>query len=289
MRDGHGLSPVVQRRRLRAELRGARQEAGLTQWAVAEAMEWSLSKVIRIEAGSVGISRNDLRALLHLYRIVDPDRTDELLALARAARERAWWSKYRDVAPPELLQLIGYETAASAIRRFETLLVPGLLQTEEYARTLIVEFEEQASTRRVSTLIEIRMRRQELLEKVDPPLLIAILDEAVVRRSIGGKAVMRRQVHRLIEMASRPNVTVEIVPFSAGAHPGLRGSFTVLEFPDLADDNVLYLESGQGDLINRSGPEEALTYQQKFERLQEISLGAENSIACLERISLEIT
>lgn len=274
-------SPVVQRRRLRAELRRARLEAGLTQDQVAAVMDWSLSKVIRIENGSVSISANDLRALLRHYQIADPGRTDELLALAQAARERAWWSGYRDVASPGLLQLIGYETAASITRTFEPLLVPGLLQTEEYARAVLSEFEEQAPGGRVDALVEIRMRRQELLDRTDPPLLFFILDEAIVRRLTGGKAVMRRQVRRLIEVAGRPNVTVEVVPFSAGAHPGLKGPFVALEFPDPADDDVLYLESPRGDLISRDVPEEVLAYREAFERLRVMSLGPEGSTAYL--------
>jgi transcriptional regulator with XRE-family HTH domain len=289
MGDGDGLSSVVQRRRLRAELRKARQDAGQTQEQVAVAMDWSLSKVIRIEAGSVGISTNDLKALLRHYKIVDPNRTDELVALGRAARERSWWSMYRDVAPTGLLQLIGYESAAVIGRNFEPLLVPGLLQTEEYARAVIRGLEERLSIERVDALIEIRMRRQELLDRTDPPLLFFILDEAVIRRMVGGNAIMRRQVRRLIETADRPNVTIEVVPFSAGIHPGVKGSFVILEFPDAGDDDVLYLESARGDLISRDVPEEVLSYREAFEQLRIISLGPRDSITYLGKVADEMT
>jgi len=280
-----GPSPVVQRRRLRAELRNARQEAGLTQEQVATVMDWSLSKVIRIEAGSANISANDLGALLRHYQIIDPDRTNELMALARMARERSWWSGYREIAPVGLLHLIEYETVASIMRHFEPLLVPGLLQTEEYARAVIKEFQRRAPAGRVDTLVEIRMRRQELLDRTDPPLLFFILDESIVHRLIGGKAVMRRQVHRLIETLSKPNITIEIVPFSAGAHPGLKGSFMALEFPDPSDDDVLYLESARGDLISRDVPEEALAYREIFAQLRTMSLGPEGSAAYLAQMA----
>jgi transcriptional regulator with XRE-family HTH domain len=283
MAEGEGSSPVVQRRRLRTELRKARQEAQLTQEQVAEAMDWSLSKVIRIENGSVGISTNDLKALLRHYKIVDVERTDELVALARAGRERSWWSGYREVAPQSLLQLIGYESASLIRRNFETLLVPGLLQTEEYARAVMREFVE-GSTKHLETLVEIRMRRQELLDRADPPLLFFILDEAVVRRLIGGKAVMRRQIRRLVEMAGRPNVTVEVVPFSAGAHPGLKGPFVIIEFPDPGDDDVLHLESAQGDLISRDFPEEVSSYREAFETLRKLSLGPDGTMAYLHKL-----
>jgi hypothetical protein len=254
-------------------------------------MDWSLSKLIRIEAGSVGISTTDLKALLRHYHLDDPHQTDELVKLAKAARERAWWSGYRDIASAGLLQLIGYETAAFNVRTFETLLVPGLLQTEEYARAVIQQLEEGATAERVKALVEIRMRRQELLDRDDPPLLFFILDEAAVRRLIGGNAVMRRQIRKLIEMAARPNVTIEIVPFSAGAHPGLKGPFVVIEFRDPDDNDVLYLESARGDLISRdlAGEEEWLPYREEFEQLRESSLGPDGSVAYLGKLVNELT
>jgi hypothetical protein len=252
-------------------------------------MDWSLSKVIRIEAGSVGISTNDLKALLSHYKIVDPVRTEELIAIARAARERSWWSMYRDVAPAGLLQLIGYEAAAAIRRNFEPLLVPGLLQTEEYARAVIRGLDEGFPAERVDTLVEIRMRRQELVDRVNPPRLFFILDEAVIRRLVGGRAIMRRQIRRLIEVADRPNVTIEVVPFGAGVHPGLKGSFAVLEFPDAGDDDVLYLESPRGDLISRDVPEEVLAYREVFEQLRKISLGPRDSITYLGKVADEMT
>jgi transcriptional regulator with XRE-family HTH domain len=282
MTGGEGPGPVVQRRRLRTELRRERLEAQLTQEQVAEAMDWSLSKVIRIENGSVGISTNDLKALLRLYKVTETERTDELVALAKAGRERSWWSGYRDVAPPALLELIGYESAAAIIRNLETSLVPGLLQTEEYARNVIMEFEGPSH---LETLVEIRMRRQELLDRADPPLLFFILDETVVRRQIGGKAVMRRQIRRLLEAAERPNVTVEVVPFSAGAPPGLKGPFVIIEFPSPEDEDVLYMERPTGDLIRGHETEEIVECREAFEVLRKVSLGPDGSVAYLGKLS----
>ena len=209
----------------------ARLQAGLTQDQVATAMDWSLSKVIRIEAGSVGISTNDLKALLILYKMVDGEQTDDLVALARAGRERSWQSAYRDVVSPRMLQLIEYEAAALIIRNFQPLVVPGLLQTEEYAKAVLGQFAGTATAARIDAQVDFRMRRQELLDRADMPLLFFILDEAATRRLVGGPAVMRRQVRKLIELAGRPNITVEIVPFSAGVHPGLLGPFVIYEFP----------------------------------------------------------
>jgi hypothetical protein len=251
-------------------------------------MDWSLSKVIRIEAGSVGISTNDLKAILNLYKITDDEQTADLIALARAGRERSWQSAYRDVVSPRLLQLIEYESAALITRNFQPLLVPGLLQTEEYARAVLAQFAGQATAERIDTQVEFRMRRQELLDRADMPLLFFILDEAVTRRLVGGPAAMRRQVRKLIELAGRPHITVEIVPFSAGLHPGLQGPFVIYEFPDPADDDVLYLENPLGDVISRDSPDEILRYRESFEDLRKLSLGPDGSLTYLDRLANEM-
>jgi len=282
-------SPAVQLKRLRTELRKARLDAGQTQEQVAAAMDWSLSKVIRIEGGQVRISTNDLKALLRLYKITDTARTDELVTVARAARERSWWTPYRSVASAGLLQLIDYESSASIRRNFEPLLVPGLLQTEECARAIIRGLDESIPAERVDTLVEIRMRRQELIDRVHPPLFYFTMDEAVVRRVVGGRGVMRRQIRRLIEVADRPNVTIDVVPFGAGVHPGLRGSFAILEFPDAGDDDVLYMENYRGDVISRDMPEEVLAYREIFEHLGRMSLGPLESISFLAKVADEMT
>jgi transcriptional regulator with XRE-family HTH domain len=286
---GDGLSPVVQRRRLRAELRKAREEAGLTQEQVAGAMEWSPSKVIRIEAGTSRITPNDLKALLRHLDVVDEQRTGELLALARAARAPSWWSQYRHIASAGFLQFVEYEAAASATSNFEPLLIPGLLQTEEYARAVVQQFDEQRTAERVDALVKLRMTRQELLDRADPPRLYFIVDEAVVRRLVGGRAVMRRQLRHLIQTADRPNVTIELVPFNAGVHPGMHGPFVVIEFPDAADDDVLYLESPRGDVVYRDSPEEIKASREAFGHLRAMSLGPEGSVTYLGKVADEMT
>jgi transcriptional regulator with XRE-family HTH domain len=288
MEDSDNPSPAVQRRRLRAELRRARLDAGLTQEQVAAAMDWSLSKLIRIENGSVGISTNDLRAILLHYKITDSLRTSELLALARAARERSWWGGYSDSAPKPLLQLIEYEAAAFIARNFQPLIVPGLLQTEEYARASIQALDPEMQPSRVETLVKIRMKRQELLQRSDAPLLFFIMDEAVVRRIVGGKDVMRRQLQRMIDVADMPNVTIEVVPFSAGILPGLQSQFLIYEFPDAADDDVLYLEGRRGTLLSRDDAEEVVSFREEFERLREASLKPEGSRDFLRTLIAEL-
>lgn len=288
MEDSDNPGPAVQRRRLRAELRRARLDTGLTQEQVATAMDWSLSKLIRIENGSVNISTNDLKAILQHYKITDEGRIAELISLSRSARERSWWSMYRDSAPPRLLQLIEYEAAAFIARNFQPLVVPGLLQTEEYARMSTLQLDPKMSASRVEASIEIRMKRQELLKRADAPLLFFIMDEAVVRRVVGGTAMMRRQLERMIEVSDLANVTIEIVPFSAGLLPGLQGQFLIYEFPDATDDDVLYLEDGRGTLLTRDNTDEVLKLREEFERLREASLGPEGSIEFLRMLVGEL-
>jgi transcriptional regulator with XRE-family HTH domain len=279
-------NPAVQRRRLRTELRRARLESGLTQEQVATAMDWSLSKLIRIENGTVGISTNDLKAILGHYKI-DEARTAELLALSKGARERSWWNHYRE-APPRLIQLIEYESASSIIRNFQPMLIPGLLQTEEYAATMIRNLSPQATPDEVKTGIEIRLKRQQLLQQSEIPLMFFIMDEAAVRRLVGGEEAMRRQIQRLLEVSDIPSVTIEVVPFSAGAHPGMQGPFMLFEFPDAADDDALYLEAPNDIRLNRDDQEEISRFRERFEVLRELSLGPHGSIDFLHRLIAEL-
>ena len=279
-----GGSPLVQRRHLRAELRRARQAAQLTQEQVASEMDWSLSKIIRIEAGSSGISANDLKALLHLYRVTDSEQVDALLVLARAARERSWWSAYRDVAPSSLLQLIEYESSGAVVRQFETLFIPGILQTEDYARAVIQNYyDERPGSDMVRGLVELRVRREELFESNNLPLFHFLIDEGAVRRRVGGSSVMRRQLQRLIELSDRPNINVEIIPYSAGLHPGMKGPFKVIEFADPSDRDIVFLESPRGDIISHD-PEEISSYREAFENLSRVSLGPRDTLALLAGI-----
>jgi len=285
-----GGSPLVQRRRLRSELRSAREAKGLTQDQVAHEMDWSLSKIIRIEGASSSISANDLKALLSLYGITESERVDSLLALAKAGRERSWWSAYRDAAPSLLLQLIEYESVASAIRQFETLFIPGILQTEEYARAVIQNYydDEGPGSDKLRALVELRVRREGLLNSEHSPSFNFMLDEAAVSRLVGGSSVMRSQLRRLIAVAEKPNVTVEIVPFSAGLHPGMRGPFEIIEFVDPLDKDIVFVETPRGDIIS-DDPKETKSYRDAFDRLEKASLGPRDSLALLARIAEEMS
>jgi transcriptional regulator with XRE-family HTH domain len=269
--------PAIHRRRLRSELRNTREAAGMTQRDVAAAMDWSQSKLIRIESGAVNISTNDLRALLSHYG-TNSARIDDLIDVARGARESTRWSIYKDVATPEFLAFLGYESSASIIRNFEPSLVPGLLQTEEYART-VISIIEADNARKIDSLVDLRMERQELLVRQPAPDLNFIMDEAVIRRVTGGRDVMRRQLRHLQNLVEQHrNVTIRIMPFDRGMYSRQQVAYWLFEFPNPEDEYVLYVEnSQQGEYIiresslemadNRNSP---IRYLETFFGLQQI-------------------
>jgi transcriptional regulator with XRE-family HTH domain len=278
-------SPTVHQRRLRIELRRAREAAGLTQEQAAKALEWSLSKIIRIEAGTVRVAVTDVKVLLQLYDVPESG-VDDLLDLARAAREQGWWNAYRRILGQGLVDLIGYESAASLSREFQSMVFPGLLQTSAYAHEILRSARPEASPEMIRDLVEVRVRRQELLDREDRlPAFVFVLDEAVVRRMVGGAAVMRAQLAHVLEMAKRPNVTVEVVPFGVGAHPSLGGPFKIIEFADAQDDDVLYLEGVMGELIGRDYHEDIVRFREKFAALRSVSLGPEGTAVLLSELA----
>jgi transcriptional regulator with XRE-family HTH domain len=285
---GDSASPLLQRRRLRTELRTARLNKELTQEQVARAMEWSLSKMNRIEKAKTGISTNDLKVLLPLYGITDKIRTQELLDLARAARQPGWWQQYGDVAPGRLLELIDFESAASAVHQFETTFVPGILQTEEYALAILQEFHSgNMPDENVRKLVELRTRRRDLLVGADAPKFSFVLDESVVHRVVGNPAATSKQFKHLVSTAELPGVTIQIVPFRAGLHPGMGGAFEVVEFDDTDDENIVYFEDQRGDFIS-DDPAEASRYLKAFHLIEEKSLAPADSVALLRKAAAEM-
>jgi transcriptional regulator with XRE-family HTH domain len=218
------------------ELRRARTKAKLTQKDVAQALDWSPSKVIRIESGQVAISTTDLKALLAEYGVNDRAVVADLVDLAKNSKKQPW-SQYKDVLPQETQEYFGLESSASIIRQCEPLLVPGLLQTEEYTRVLMAEVF-NLSHQVTERIVEARRERQDTLIREDVPECFFIIDEAVIRRSIGGADVMRAQLQRLLELTEHHRVTIQTLPFSAGAHQGLQGPFVVLEFAETEDEPI---------------------------------------------------
>lgn len=277
-------SPLMLRRRLRTELRTARLDKGLTQEQVANAITWSLSKMNRIEKIKTGITVNDVKALLSLYDITE--REDELVALAKAARQPPWWRRrYSQFAPARLLDLIDYEYAASAISQFENTYVPGILQTEEYASTVLQDFYDAASgDERVAALVDLRTRRRDLLTSDNAPQFTFILDEPVLHRLAGSPSVTRQQLEHLVSVAKLPNVNIRIVPFTAGLHPGMKGPFEVVEFEDTPDENIVYVEEQAGVFIS-DDPKDTNRYLQAFKRITEKSLSPSDSVDSILKAS----
>ena len=290
MEDGMSAStnPLILRRRLRTELRKARLSKGLTQDEVAGAMVWSKSKVNRIEKAKTGISVNDVRALLALYEITE--RTDELVSLARAARETPWWRRrYSEVAPVKLLDLIDSEYAASAVSQFETSFVPGILQTEEYASAVLQAFyDANPDDERVAALVDLRTKRRELLTSDNAPYFTFIVDESILHRLVGSLSVTRQQLDHLVSVAKLPNVTIQVVPFAAGLHPGMKGPFEVVEFDDTPDENIVFVEEQAGVFIIDT-PTETKSYLEAFKRIKDKSLAPPDSVSLLAKAAYEVS
>jgi transcriptional regulator with XRE-family HTH domain len=280
--------PVVQRALLTSELQKLRQEKGATQDQVAAALDWSPSKLIRIEGGVVGVSTTDLHALLRYYGLEDSDpEVARLTEIARQARQRGWWALYKNEVRPTYLEFLGYEAGASTIRNCQPLVIPGLLQTESYANALTVEYLPSYNQRDI--VVEMRLQRQEqILERANPPQLHVVLDEAALRRRVGGQvdpAIMPDQLRHLLEMMDRPNITIEIIPFSQGAHFGMMGQFTVLEFAGIGLADVLYLEnSGAWDSIVAVRDAYVTDYKIAFENLRQLAMPTDETVAFIERI-----
>jgi transcriptional regulator with XRE-family HTH domain len=271
--------PGFYRRRVRDALRKAREKAALTQRQAAEALDWSMSKLVRIEAGTVGVSTTDLRALLRLYEVDDPADVDALAEMARAARRRPWFSKYQRILNPAFAQYLGYESAASIIRGFQPLTIPGLLQTDDYARAIL----EANRASYIDERVELRAARQELLDRENCPEIFYILDEAALYRRVGGLAVMRGQLRRLEELNNHPRVHVQVVPFAAGAHSSMNGGFTILEFADW-DEDVLYQETPRGSVTSREDQELVADYRERFDLLEAASLDKGSTSELIERL-----
>jgi transcriptional regulator with XRE-family HTH domain len=259
---------MVARRALKQQLREARNAANLTRDEAVKALDWSLSKLVRMETGDQGVSVTDLRAMMQLYGVTDKARIQELTKLARSSRGRAWWSSYRPVISKPLSQLLGYEGSASSVRTFHPMLVPGVLHTAEYAAALLRMTQNEEVAR---ALVELRMARQErLLNRDNPPRMGFVFGEEALNRLIGGPGVMRGQLIHLLKLADHPAITLQVIPLSAGAHPGLTGPFNLLDLE--TGEVLLFLESAGEDFASRDDQEMIDRFIDNFEKLRESAL-----------------
>lgn len=250
------VDPSVYRRRLRNTLRRTRESRGIIQTTAASEMAWSVSKLIRIETGAVTISVNDLKALLAYYEITDAETINNLIEMAKNSRRSSWLSMYKGIASDVFLAFLGHEDAAVRTYSFQPILVPGLLQTDEYATEVLQVMRGPKDAKHINGIVELRIARQErVFSRTDGIKLHYLLDESVVRRVVGGPEVMKRQVSHLIDSCQRDNLSIRIIPYAMGIYRSMRVPFVVLEFSDPEDEAILYLEYPQGEsLIREDGP-----------------------------------
>lgn len=280
----------TQRRRLRTVLRQLRNDAGLTQEQVAGEMDWSLSKVIRIETGAVSVSVNDVRALLNLFSIVDKARVDEIIELARVARQRPWWYQYREKYSAGFQSYLDLEAGAAVLKFFQPAIIPGLLQTEDYARAAVAAtaFDQEAAER-VDLDIEVRQyRQQSIFGQPNPPRIMVVLDESTLRRPLGGAATMRQQLLHLGQLQELPNFSLRVLPLVVDVVAGVFGQFIILEFEDEDDPPGVYLEGIAGADVLRAEHRFSDPYVRMFDRLYNAALGEAESSAFIGTLAAEL-
>ncbi|WP_091448785.1 helix-turn-helix domain-containing protein [Actinokineospora iranica] len=273
-----GPSPTVRRRRLASELRRFREAADLTIDEVGEKLECSASKISRIETGHVGVTPRDVRDMLELYGI-EEDKREALVQLAREARQKGWWHAYNEVFTGSF---VGLEADASSLHTHQALLVPGLLQTEDYTRAVIRAIRPDAEEAEIDKRVKGRLARQRLLTDPNPPEYWAVLDEAVLHRVTGGPEVMHAQLTRLVEAAAMPNVILQVVPFGAGAHAGMEAPFLILGFPEQADPDVVYVENTTSGVYLEQ-PSDVRRYTLMFDHLRAAALKPDDTVDMVRR------
>jgi transcriptional regulator with XRE-family HTH domain len=272
--------PAAPRRRLMAELRAARGGAGFTREDAARLLDWSLSKLVRIETGDQGVSGTDLRAMLDLYNITDERRISELAQLARGTRLHSWWTGYREIISRQFGQYLGLEGSASHIRAFHPMLLPALLHTEDYAFELLrVRMDEKQA----KALIELRTQRQErLFTRPEPPVMKFVFGEEALMRPIGPPEVMEPQLRHLLALAAEPYLSIRIVPLSLGAHPGLSGSFILLSLKETGEE-LLFLEGAGGDVVSRDDLQIIGPFVENFNTLTSFALSEDDTKSLIMR------
>jgi transcriptional regulator with XRE-family HTH domain len=272
---GKRQTPTVRLRRLAAELRTLRTSSGLTRDAVVERTGINVATLYRIEHARVRPQTRTLRTLLDLYG-ADEQQQADLIALLRDARQRGWLHAYQSELPEQYTTYIGFEGEARSVWNYESLFVPGLLQTEDYARAVIRAVLPWASRDEVKRRVEVRMERQDVLRNDNPLELWVIVDEAALRRQVGGQDVMRAQLSHLVQASELPNVTFQVIPFRDGAHAGMPGSFVFMQFDEATIPEVIYIDSMAGDLFLEAEAD-VRRYRLVFEHLRAVAASPNDS------------
>jgi transcriptional regulator with XRE-family HTH domain len=276
-------SPTLQRRRLGNQIRRIREAAGLTYDQVASHLYCSNSKVFRIEAGQVSATVRDVRDILDFCG-ASKEQRDALLELAHQARQKAWWHAYKGM--PTIKTFVSYETAAASIWDFQAIVVPGLLQVPEYARVVISDLLPDADAQEIEHRAKFRMARQNLLIGADPPEYGAVLDEAVLRRVVGDRGIMRRQLCHLADVSNLANVTIQVLQLTSGRIASISGGFVILRFFRPDEPDIVHIEHTRGDLYFE-GPEETQQHRQVFDDLRTLALSPKDSAELLTELAKE--
>jgi transcriptional regulator with XRE-family HTH domain len=279
-------SPTVRRKRLGIELRRLREQAELTCEDVGQRLECSGTRISRMETGRISVRPGDVRELLEVYGVSGAE-ADSLVQLAREARRKGWWHTYGRVLPTWFEAYIGLESEAARLRDFQSLVMPGLLQTEDYARVVLRAAPHAGSSAEIDRQVALRMERQRVLSQASPPDVWVVLSESVLRVHVGGPAIMRAQLRRLADVAERPNVTLQVLPFTTVAHVHPVSPFTMLEFPDAADPAVVYLEHLTGSLFLEN-EDEVRRYRVIFDHLRAESLGTGQSAGLIAQMAADL-
>ncbi|ADG89182.1 transcriptional regulator [Thermobispora bispora] len=279
-----GSGPTALRILLGSQLRKLRENRGISREEAGKWIRASESKISRMERGRVGFKERDVSDLLTLYGVEDEATRNQIMDLVNRANEPGWWYRYNDLLPSWFQAYVGLEEAASRIRTYEVQFVPGLLQTKEYARAVIMA---GARPEEIARRVQMRLERQLILERENPPMLWAVIDEAALRRPIGGADVMRGQLRHLIEMMERPNITIQIVPFSSGGHAAEGGAFSILRFADPELPDIVYVEQ-LASALYLDKPEELDRYTEVMERLCAVSTTPSETVDMLHRLMAEL-
>lgn len=279
--------PTVRLRRLAGELRALRQVAGLTREDTAEQTNINSATLYRIETAKARPQKRTLIALLDKYGVTDPVRRAALLDLSKQATQLGWLQAYESELPEEYTTYISFEAEARSVRNYESLFVPGLLQTEGYTRAVITASWSGVSEEEVQRRVETRANRQRSIAKDDPLKLWAIVDEAVLHRKVGGPEIMSEQLQHLEDMARQPHITLQVLPFKVGAHPGMHGAFAVMDFPHAADPELVYVENMAGALYLEKEAD-VRRYAEMFDQLRAAALNPTDSQRMVARLADEV-
>lgn len=279
------MGQTIRSRRLGADLRQLRRKANLTAEAVGTELGFSQSKISRIEKGEVRVSRTDLKALLALYGVTDEAQINTFIDAAKDAKSQGWWIAYEDALPREYRDFIALEGSASKIRTFEGMVVPGLVQTAEYIKHVITAGPEVLPPGHVDSLIKVRVERQTILDQDSPPKFWIIVSEGALRQLVGGRDVMVDQLQHLSDLTERSYITLQVLPFKAGAHAGIQSSFVLFDFP--TDPSIACVANLTGTLfMDQEGQVGA--FAGAFDNLRAAALSPAESLTLINQIAREL-